>query len=292
MLQLLAKTRRWLTGTALILAILLGGAPQLRAWGGLGHRLVARLAETRLTPEGHAWVAKLLEGRTMADVANWADAIKPDRPETAPFHYVGFPRIADWDDLPGEASGSANLVEAIQEFQQVLAESRGNQTERREALQFLIHLVGDLHQPLHCAPEGDHGGNDVQVLFLGKETNLHKIWDSGLIYHAGLDEETYLAALLRERPLAAADSWETGNIAAWAAETNREAVWHAYHLPTDLVLGERYYEDNIRVVNRQLLKAGFRLASVINALARQSPPDVVQVIPYPRFSLPEPILGL
>ncbi len=254
------------------------------AWGELGHRLAARLAGARLTPEARRFVAVTLGGDSLADVAIWADRIKPERPETAPWHYQNFDRQREWDDDPAPAGAGGTLPAAAARCRALLAGDAGPPLERREALMFLVHLVGDLHQPLHCAPAGDQGGNAVKVWLFGEETNLHRVWDGGLICRTGLAEDAYLAALESDPEPEAAPgdmgtrAWDAV-FAGWAAESNRAAVWHAYRLPPDHRLAERYLQASIRVVNRQLRRAGRRLAGILNDLADQHPPAMAAVPP-------------
>ncbi|NLI78382.1 MAG: S1/P1 nuclease [Candidatus Riflebacteria bacterium] len=277
----------WGTGLlafAVAAGLWLAAVAPVLAWGELGHRLVARLAEAHLTPEARRFVAATLDGESLADVAIWADRIKPDRPETAPWHYQSFDPQREWDDDPAPTGAAGALLTATAHCRDLLAGDAGTPTERREALMFLVHLVGDLHQPLHCAPAGDQGGNAVKVWLFGEESNLHRVWDGGLIFRTGLAEDVYLASLetTPEPGVAPGDpgtrDWDAV-FAGWAAESNRAAVWHAYRLPSDHRLEERYLQANIRVVNRQLKRAGLRLADILNDLADRQPPTMAIVPP-------------
>ncbi len=266
----------------IIVGILVSGCSnQAFAWGGEGHRLIARLAETRLSPAARSAIQELLGPDGIVGVANWADKIKPERPETAPFHYVNFPRpVVEGSQSERELPPGENIVLAIEGFRRSLsapstAASAGkyfgnpsaSSLEKREALSFLVHLVGDIHQPMHCAPTGDQGGNQVELTFEGEASNLHKVWDGGLIWKTGLTEDEYFQALSRSRDWQDEDPFErTGSVLDWALESNRIALLNAYALPHDHCIDARYFDANIRIINRRLTLAGKRLADILNEI--------------------------
>src|SRR5690349_6886376 len=146
-------------------------------WWDLGHRVVARIAETRLTPHTRAAVRDILGGQSLADASVWADNIRQYRHDADKLHYVNIP-LRDTVYLPERHCPAGQcVIAAIEQDRQVLADPAASPDQRAEALRFLIHFVGDLHQPLHVADDGDRGGNDRPVTFLGHATNLHKVWD-------------------------------------------------------------------------------------------------------------------
>jgi len=207
-------------------------------------------------------VQTLLDGATLASVANWADDIRNDRPETARWHYVRIPREASrYDrrrDCMPQPQGDCVLA-ALARLTRTLAESP-QPRDRADALKFIVHFVGDLHQPLHEGDRRDRGGNDIQVMFFGEEMSLHNVWDSGIIDTTGLSVPAY-AERLRGMPVGAG-----GGPTAWAEEAHRLAVDHAYVLPRDRRLGQAYYGSNRVVVDRQLARAGARLAALLNRI--------------------------
>ena len=234
------------------------------AWGGTGHRLIAGVAAKMIAPSTREEVDRLLEGKSMADVALWADQIKKERPETAPWHYVKFSAAREWEESTPVLDGP-NILTAVSELTDRLRNSSLSDSERREALMFVIHLVGDLHQPMHCAPDGDVGGNAVSVSFYDKETNLHKVWDSYLLEELPGSEDEKLTALeqswgdIRESDRGSAD------YISWATESNQVSRRHAYLLPDNHQLGDTYVRDNLRSCSRQVWLAGVRLANLLDA---------------------------
>ncbi|MBF0546935.1 MAG: S1/P1 nuclease [Candidatus Riflebacteria bacterium] len=238
----------------------------LFAWGGLGHKLVARLAFEQMTPKARSEATKILKGASLESVSTWADLIKRDRPETASFHFVNFisqnPSLSDNQDV----TNSKNVVSGIYLNKSILQNESASLDEKKEALCFLIHFVGDIHQPLHCAPDGNSGGNDIKVKFFNDETNLHKVWDSELIKATNVSEDDYFQALKNDTKNFDQSKLSGENCMGWAIESNKIAVMNAYSIPSDNVLEERYYEQNIKIVNRQLVIAGIRLAQMLNQI--------------------------
>jgi hypothetical protein len=261
---------------ALTLLLILSTAPPVWAWGGLGHRLTARIAERYLNPKAKNAVAALLEpGESLADASTWADDHQRAIRGSAPWHYVDVPLDQDRYDarFSGEDPKKGCIVEKIREFRTILKDPGRSVEERRFALRFLVHLLGDLHQPLHVGDNHDRGGNDTQVRFFDRGSNMHKVWDSDLIEHAGREEDFWLADLFNEmdseRNRAGA---QRGTVEEWATESLL-AARVAYLVPgtkTQIKPGERlgdeYQEANLLVVKWRLYEAGVRLAMVLNEI--------------------------
>src|SRR5947207_2280907 len=160
-------------------------APSL-AWGTKGHRIVAIIATEYLSNKARQEIVKLLGSESLASIANDADQIRNSHPETAPWHFVDIENnFTNYDPVRDCAETTDNetthgdcIIEAIRHFKTVLGDPSESREKRARALIFLVHFIGDLHQPLHCADNHDQGGNEVKVLNFGKRTNLHSIWDS------------------------------------------------------------------------------------------------------------------
>ena len=254
------------------------------AWGPEGHRIVADIAETRLTSTAQLHVKELLGNDDLAAIAVWADEVRRDRPETYGWHFVDIPANAgafseardcyrpDDKHLYSRQDHHNCVVDRIAIFDTVLGDRTAPRQDRIEALKFLVHFVGDVHQPMHAIGEA-RGGNDVHVsefgsLQCGKNPcNLHFVWDTGLIEHAGISEKRYVARLNELIASRKLNVQAGGTPVQWANESFSLAkkVW----LNDDSAVDESYFENNIGIVNRRLALAGIRLAQIINrALGR------------------------
>ncbi len=254
---------RWLLAAALAFSPKPRPAPAL-FWYDLGHRIVADIAERRLTPEAARAVQDILGGQRMSDAAVWADNIKQYRHDADPLHYVNIPLAAASYDSARDCPNGKCIIAAIASDRQVLANDAASPLDRAEALRFLIHFMGDLHQPLHVADDNDRGGNRRVVWLEGDSMNLHQVWDGELLYHVGMDEATYLPRLERKMDTMNLAALERGTVVDWAMEGHRIAVEHAYKLPPDGRLGAAYVEENKPLIDHALIAAGVRLAKVLN----------------------------
>ena len=266
-------------------------APAL-AWGPEGHRVVGDIASRYLTAEAQAQVTELLKNdrladgepsgrRTLGEIANWADEIKDFEwgKRRGSWHYddISLCGAADYAGYcRGGRCASAQLARQID----VLGDPRARLRVRNEALKWVVHLVGDIHQPLHAANRGDRGGNLVQVSFFGERDNppygslnLHAVWDVHLL--SRLTAERGGERTLVSAPIGEGDrrGWEQGSISDWIAESHALARDRVYApLPGScgeriagvVALGEAYYASTAPVIDLQIRKAGVRLARVLN----------------------------
>jgi hypothetical protein len=251
--------------------VLTAGSPTV-FWYDEGHRLVGRLAEGRLTPQAAAAVHALLGGQSLADAALWADRIRVQRPDTKPLHYVNIPLAASGYLPARDCPTGRCIIAAIERDRLTLADTHAALAARAEALRFLTHLIGDLHQPLHVADDGDRGGNDRRVTFLGLPKNLHEVWDGELIEASGLSEEQYYARLRRRMDSLDLTALERGTAVDWALEGHALAAQRAYRLPHGATIDRGYVEASLPSVDRALIAAGVRLARVLNEALRGDVP--------------------
>jgi hypothetical protein len=277
---------------AALIAMALGSLASVQAWGGQGHRLVGLIAARHSTPVAKQNAAWLLDGQTLADVSSWADSLTNDQVQTAYWHYLnippdakGYDRDRDCPRQPGVAAESRGdrwrdcVVDRIPYWEQRAADRTLDRADRATALKFIVHFIGDLHQPFHALGVG-HGGNDVLVRVFGDANcstdparpfpcNLHSVWDSRLIAHRGLDDAAYvvvLEKLIAERKWAgqppgtpaewAEQSWALGKKALVAPGTN---------------IDEAYYRGSLPVIDERLALGGVRLAAVLNRIFVAAP---------------------
>lgn len=154
-------------------------------WGADGHRIIAEIALSRLSPYAASETRRLLGGQNISDVASWADAERSRFPATGPWHYIDI-QITDSSYVPArDCPNDACVIGAVTTQLATLMDRTRPDSARASALKFVVHFIGDLHQPLHGGERHDKGGNDVKVTFKGKSTNLHALWDSGLLLSFG-----------------------------------------------------------------------------------------------------------
>jgi hypothetical protein len=253
-------------------AILCGTIPAL-GWGPEGHSLIARIAEAQLTPAVHAKVLEILGPNvTMASVASWPDEIRRSRPETGQWHYIDIPIDQRRLDKARDCPKGDCVIQKIEDFELVLHDPNTAPVQRREALMFLIHFVGDMHQPLHDSDNKDKGGNDVRVVYKGRNMNLHSLWDSGLLGNMGKEDE--LLPLYERESEQHAKKWAKGSVEDWAEQSHKAAVKVTYgNLPTvdkgaPVTITAEYEAKADPLIRVQIEKAGARLARVLNEALR------------------------
>jgi hypothetical protein len=226
-----------------------------------------------LTPKAKAAIAELLEpGESLADASTWADENRGRLPKTAPWHYVDVPLDEPRYDarFSGDVSAKGCLVDKINEFRLALWDTTKSVEDRRFALRFLVHCVEDLHQPWHVGDNGDKGGNRTQVRFFDRGTNMHALWDTGMIERVSKSEDVWLADLAALDTPEARQEAVKGTVEDWATE-RLLAARQAYQVPetgkrlmSGQKLGDVYLQANLPVVRRRLYQSGIRLAMVLN----------------------------
>lgn len=249
------------------------------AWSVEAHQIVAWIAENHLKPEVQAAVHHLLGSKddnlSDGEFAGWADEIRRERRKTATYHYVNIPFGAREYDAKRDDPDGHHIVVMISHFESVLADKTRPKEERREALLFLVHLIGDLHQPLHCVDRnGDKGGNGRLVFFLDRQkaVKLHEVWDGLMVRRyvgpAGGKVGAYSDAIDKRTTEAQSAEWAKGSVVDWANESFRLAVEVAYSgVPADgppPKLTQDYVDSAKPAVELQLRRAGVRLAAVLN----------------------------
>jgi nuclease S1 len=271
------------------------------AWGDEGHKVVAIVAQSFLDADVRRRVAALLAADTsnltahdIASEATWADKFRDanidgSRNKTRQWHFVDIEITAPNFDqacfnhpmIPAgttAADGPADdcVVDKIEEFVAELANPATDLEEQVTALKFLLHFVGDVHQPLHSSDDHDRGGNDKRVTAAGLAAgNLHHFWDTTFVEQLGPDEKTIASDLIGHITKEQQAQWQAGGPADWAREAFKIAKDDAFgQLPEpnshgSFRLPDEYVTMAVSDVEAQLSKAGFRLAQILNQALRK-----------------------
>ncbi len=235
------------------------------AWGSKGHDTVAAIAERHLTPAAKAALDSLLEGRSIVYWANWLDNAShtPEYAYTKTWHYKNVDAGERYEEA--QANPAGDVVTAIKSQMEVLTDPKSKQSDKELAVKILVHVVGDLHQPMHMGHASDLGANRIKVKFFGRDNNLHSEWDSRFLesghlwsYSEWVDQFDRLTA---EEVAAVAD----GSIDDWAREALPIAAAIYQSMPDGTSISYNEVAQWTPVVEQQLLRGGLRLARVLNA---------------------------
>jgi len=236
----------------------------LISWGFKGHRAVATIAQNHLNASVAYVASAYLKGEQMEEVSTWADENRA--PKTAPWHYINLPLGLSRDAFVKAVQESDNNVyTAILKTEATLKDANASAEAKNEAMKYLIHLVGDAHQPMHVSRKEDKGGNTIQLRFDNKGTNLHSLWDSKLIDKEGLSQEDIVKTY---------DTATPADIRKWQSDGPIEWLWESYQITTELYanakpgqnIDEVYYQKYIPVIRKRIDQAGIRLAGELNRL--------------------------
>ena len=310
---------------SLFVLMLLFWPTATQAWGCKGHQTVALIAEKHLTPEARQWVLKLLSENlidpklnrycggasrdAMADASTWADDVRGER-KNGPWHYIDIPRGSQRGPLESFCGQEGCVTRAISEQLVILKDPKADAAKRAEALRYIIHFVGDLHQPLHTTTNADEGGNCVPVKYFRRSPhehnhsfspNLHSIWDTAILERdaEGADPAEY-AETLDAQFAADIEGWQKAGIHVdewvWEGHDFAETVVYgeltpkiaiepnvAVHSCSDdnnigerllrqnIVAGEAYQEKAAPVTEKRIAESGVRLAMILNEAAKANP---------------------
>lgn len=252
--------RTWLLLAMALVLLGVAVSGTAKAWGVEGHRIVADIAQSNLTPAATQAVAALLQAEpepTLAGVSSWADQVRT--PATAPFHFVNFPAGECHFVAPRDCPEGRCLPLAYTYYRTVLAEPSATLAARSEALKWVVHLVGDASQPLHESAGNDRGGNQYQLQWRGQGTNLHKLWD-GLLLQAIDPDAEHMAASLA--PASAAIAPVGTNPIEWVEQGCTLAAAQGFY--PSRTPGEEYLTLWRATLENQLVLGGNRLARVLN----------------------------
>ncbi|WP_244982538.1 S1/P1 nuclease [Croceicoccus marinus] len=261
------KTRRIIRRSLCAIAAMAGAlaaSQPAMAWGANGHRIVGAIAQEYLSSQAHAAMLEILGSETLAEAGPWPDFMRSDPDEywqktASPWHYVTVPEGESYDEVGPPPQGDA--LTALQGFADTLRDPQSSLSDRQTALRFIVHLVGDLQQPMHVGSGDDRGGNDVKISWYGEPTNLHALWDSGLLDSQQLSYSEYAAWLNQDLTPQEMREWASPDPRAWIADS---AAVRPGLYPADPDLGYEYNYKFKGLMEERLQKGGLRLAAFLN----------------------------
>lgn len=253
------------SGILLIWLITTTSLAHAPVWSKTGHRAIGEVATMYLKTRAQKAISELLDGQSLAAVSNYADEIKADRryKDFSPWHYVNFPADMAYADVTPSPQG--DVVSGIQKCIGVLKDPNSGHSDRAFYLKMLIHLIGDLHQPMHIGREEDKGGNTIQLQWFGRGSNLHKLWDADMINDYGMSY-TELANSLPVLSSRKVKEIQAGSVLDWVEESQDVANKLYASVSVGEKLGYSYSYTYWSTVEEQLQRGGLRLAKVLNDL--------------------------
>jgi len=249
----------------LLFGLILSSPREAQAWGQTGHRVVGYIAQSFLNKKAKKHLQKLLKTEDLALCSTWMDEIRSDKryDHTHDWHWVTIPDSVRYEDA--EKNPNGDVIERIEFIVSTLKSGTLSEEQEIEYIKMLVHLVGDLHQPLHVGTGKDRGGNDVKLKWMRRSSNLHRVWDSEMIDDKQLSYTELAHALLLKVNKAQVEKWLQGDVRSWAMEcvALRPQV---YDIGNPEEVGYDYLYRNWSTVEIQLLKAGIRLAYLLNEI--------------------------
>tara|TARA_R110002096_G_scaffold160051_5_gene326148 strand:- start:10418 stop:11212 length:795 start_codon:yes stop_codon:yes gene_type:complete len=231
-------------------------------WGNTGHRAIGEIATKHLSKRVQRKIKELLNGQSLAMVSTFADDIKSDKKyrDFYTWHYVN---LNDGDTYQTSTKNpKGDLVTGIEKSKQVLLDKNASKADKSFYLKMLVHLIGDLHQPMHVGRVSDRGGNDFQVNWFNRGTNMHRVWDSQMIDSFNMTY-TELASNTSVLSKAQIKELQKGSVVDWTNETKGLAQMVYHSAESGEKLSYRYMYDHFKTVRSQLQKGGIRLAKVL-----------------------------
>jgi hypothetical protein len=242
---------------------------QSSAWGMLGHRIVGEIAESYLSSKTKKEIAKILGNESIAMASNWADFIKSDPAYNyvSPWHYINFRSGLTHAEMMAYLEKDT-ATDAWTKLNFLVAELKKKdlpQDKKVMFLKLLIHIAGDVHQPMHTARPEDRGGNNIKVQWFGESTNLHHVWDDELISYQRLSYTEY-AKVINHTTRQQVKEWQKQPMSQWFYDSYQICEKIYSNVKPDDKLGYRYNFDYADTVNQQLLKGGVHLAGLLNEI--------------------------
>lgn len=261
-----------------IVVCFLVSSAQAKAWGQIGHRVTGAIAQDHLSPEAQAALASLFPHESLAEISTYADENRSNpapfwQKEAGPYHYVTVPDGETYHDKH-HAPAHGDAYTALLRFSQLATDKTQSIEIRRRAVHFIVHIIGDLHQPLHVGNGTDRGGNDVKLEFFWEMSNLHRVWDSGLIDRKQLSYTEWYQWLSQKITQQQVDAWSTSDPLVYINESQalRDATYpqsgeyRRCQESTQCQLSWQYLYDHSPTIKRRLSMAGIRIAAYLNTL--------------------------
>jgi len=250
-------------GIIIALFVVITSFTRAKEWGPTGHRTTAEIAQKYLSKKARKKIKKMLKGERLAWVSTYADEIKSDRKYSQfyPWHYINMELDETYQMAKKNPKG--DLVTGINTCISVLKDKNSSEKDQVFYLKLLVHLVGDLHQPLHIGRRQDKGGNSIQVKWFYFGTNLHKVWDEHMLDKWGM---SYTELAANEKPLSKAQikTLQQGSLVDWVNETHLITKKVYQSAKSGQKLSYRYSYLYFGTVRNQLQKGGVRLAKILN----------------------------
>jgi hypothetical protein len=234
-------------------------------WGRMGHHVIGEIAQKHLTPKAQKEINGLLDGFSLASVSNYADEIKsnPKYKAFQPWHYINLPINIPY--VRSKRNSKGDVVMAIKKCTIKVKDPDEPKSVRAFYLKLLVHFIGDLHQPMHVGRQEDRGGNNIQLLWLGRTSNLHRLWDSHLIDHYHKSSAEWVKELSDLQP-EIMEEIQQQPLEQWVLQSQDLAKIIYKNTPPNSSLGDDYHHRYLSFVKMQLLKGGLRLAAHLNKI--------------------------
>lgn len=260
--------KSWIRTFGVLMLGILYFSQETMAWGPKGHIVVGEIAQMNLLPEVEEKIRKNFNIKNLARVANWADEVKTKRGQKS-WHYTNIASKSSVYKPERDCPDGHCVTEKILFFANVL-NNPGSVLSRKEALKYLVHFVGDVHQPLHLGNKEDRGGNNIAVRYHNEETNLHALWDGDLVLGENKNLLKYARSLNGNVCPPDHSPWTPASIKIWAEESRKLAQVKAYTIRASKTreLPQRYLTIARTTMERQLCLAGVRLASLLNTVLK------------------------
>ena len=241
------------------------------SWGYTGHRTIGLITEKHLTPNAKSAIKDLLGDTSIAEACTWADDARrePQYANTANWHFLNIPLGLNYEDFKKyvDTVKTENVYSALKNAETQLTDKNTSKQQKIHALKFMMHFVGDLHQPMHISREEDKGGSTIQVNYNDKGTNLHSLWDTRMLEKEGLTFDQLAVKF---------DTISESDIKQWQSDPVVQWMWESYQISTQLyaeieqmnkkVIDDAYYQKHMPTVQKRMQQASIRLAGLLNKI--------------------------